>query len=80
MTQVTCEDEGMRKLAFVFALSSISALALAAAPADKKESTKEGGKAKAGQACKVSSDCDQSARSQSCVSNKCEAQKIMPPT
>ena len=49
--------------------------------APAKTKPRSGGTAKAGEACKSSNDCDQSAP-QSCVKNKCEAAKqaVPPPT
>jgi hypothetical protein len=40
--------------------------------ADKRETPASGGTAKAGEACKVDNDCDQSGRAMICGRGKCE--------
>ncbi len=60
---------------------SIVALALGLSlTASADTSTKGGaGKGKPGDSCKVNADCDQSGRSQSCISSKCQLDPIPPP-
>jgi hypothetical protein len=67
------------RIALALVLTLTPVFALAAEPA-KKDPPAKTGKAKAGEACKTNSDCDQSNNSQSCVNSKCEAMKVMPPT
>jgi hypothetical protein len=54
-----------------------------AADADTSAGTgatkKEPGKGKRGDACKSSSDCDQSSGPTSCVNSKCQAERVPPP-
>ena len=62
----------MRKLGIAVALMlGLSVAAWADTSADKGGKT-AGGKAKAGDACKVNTDCDQSSRPQRCSDGKCQ--------
>ncbi len=71
------------RIAALTAAILLSSIAFAAEPAPKKEPAKESkdgkGKAKIGEACKATSDCD-SSRPVNCVNGKCEAQVVHPPT
>ncbi len=81
-----CENSRMhirRLLTFLGAGALFVGLALAAGHATADTSTKDpgkGGKAKPGAACKVDTDCDQSAQPQSCVASKCQVIRVPPPT
>lgn len=75
----------MKKLSWLWSGALVLALSLGATqaraddapPRPKKQ--KEG-KAKAGEACKDSSDCDQSGGRQICREGKCAVQRVPPPT
>jgi hypothetical protein len=73
----------MRKLSIVCFLFLALTAGIAAADTsagDKKPPKGTTGKAKTGDACKSSEDCDQSGRSQRCRESKCEPMPVHPVT
>lgn len=69
------------RTALLLALTLSPAVAVAAPAAEKAPPATTSKKAKAGEACKSSADCDQSGLPQSCSSGRCQANPApLPPT